>query len=55
MYVDELKELLADLGQPKFRANQLFKWLHSGVTDFDDMNENCNVYFRNRERCYNCK
>ena len=39
MYVDELKGLLSDLGQPSFRATQLFKWLHSGVTDFDDMTD----------------
>ena len=26
-----------DLNQPKFRAAQLFKWLHSGVCNFDDM------------------
>jgi 23S rRNA (adenine2503-C2)-methyltransferase len=29
--------MLAQMGQPKFRAAQLFKWLQSGVTDFDSM------------------
>ncbi len=33
----EISALLADLGQPRFRAAQLFKWLQSGVNDFDDM------------------
>jgi len=53
MYVDELKELLADLGQPKFRANQLFKWLHSGITDFDDMTDlPKNLREILKEKCY---
>lgn len=29
--------MIADLGQPKFRALQLFKWLQSGVDAFDEM------------------
>ena len=33
----EISELLKGYGQPKFRAGQLFKWLQSGVTDFDEM------------------
>lgn len=32
-----LSKLLEDLGQPKFRALQLFKWLQSGVDSFDEM------------------
>jgi len=32
-----LCSMLAEMGQPKFRAGQLFKWLQSGVTDFDLM------------------
>ena len=35
----ELIELLSDMGQPKFRAGQLYKWLQSGVTDFDSMTD----------------
>ena len=35
----ELIELLSDMGQPKFRAGQLYKWLQSGVTDFDGMTD----------------
>lgn len=32
-----LTSFLSDLGQPKFRALQLFKWLQSGVDSFDEM------------------
>ncbi len=37
MYVTEIKELLAALGEPQYRATQIFKWLQSGVQSFDDM------------------
>ena len=37
MSLDALGELLTDLGQPKFRALQIFKWLQSGVESFDEM------------------
>ncbi len=33
----ELKSFLADMGQPSYRADQIFKWLHSGVHCFDEM------------------
>lgn len=33
----ELEALLAEMGQPRFRAAQLFKWLQAGVEDFDQM------------------
>ena len=53
MYPSELKELLAEWGQPSYRATQLFKWLHSGVTDFDSMTDLPKV-FREflKEKCY---
>ena len=35
----ELTEFIISLGQPKFRSGQLFKWLISGVTDFDAMTD----------------
>ena len=35
--IKELKCLLADMGQPSYRAEQLFKWLQSGVHSFDEM------------------
>ena len=28
---DELEQVLSELGEPKFRAKQLFGWLHKGV------------------------
>lgn len=37
MSLDELSKLLTELGQPKFRALQIFKWLQSGVESFDEM------------------
>lgn len=37
MNLDELKTLVKELGEPEFRAGQLFKWLQSGTTDFGDM------------------
>ncbi len=37
MYLSELQELMVSLNQPKFRAGQIFKWLQSGVSDFDEM------------------
>lgn len=39
MYLTELEELMASLNQPKFRAGQIFKWLQSGVCDFDEMTD----------------
>ena len=33
----ELAQLMADLGQPAFRAKQVFQWLHRGVASFDEM------------------
>ena len=33
----EIEEELVALGEPKFRAEQVFSWLHRGVRDFDEM------------------
>ena len=33
----ELEQELESLGEPKFRAKQIFSWLHRGVRDFDQM------------------
>ena len=33
----ELEEFLKELGEPKFRAKQIFSWLHKGVESFDEM------------------
>ncbi len=37
MLPDELEAYLKSLDQPKFRAKQLFSWMHKGVTDFSAM------------------
>ena len=37
MYPEELKEFFINLGEPAFRAEQVFKWLHNGCASFDDM------------------
>ena len=37
MYFPGLEELLGEVGQPNFRAAQLYRWLLSGETDFDSM------------------
>ena len=33
----ELSEYLNEIGEPKFRAKQIFSWLHKGVEDYDEM------------------
>ena len=37
MTVPELAQVLKDLGQPGFRAKQVFSWLHKGARTYDDM------------------
>ena len=37
MTLDEMQAAFAELGEPKFRAKQVFVWLHKGVTRFEDM------------------
>lgn len=34
---DEIKIVLSEMGEPSFRALQIFKWLHSGAKTFEDM------------------
>lgn len=53
MTLEELQQLLADFGEPKFRALQVFKWLQSGIEDFDEMtNVSKNLRMKLRESCY---
>ena len=35
----ELEQLMAELGEPRYRAGQIFKWLHQGVASFDEMSD----------------
>ena len=37
MTIPELGELLKELGQPAFRAKQVFTWLHKGVRSYEEM------------------
>lgn len=37
MTPEELEGYFKELGQPKFRAIQVFRWLHQGVESFDEM------------------
>ena len=39
MTTAEIETLVAKYGQPKFRAKQIFKWLHQGVKSFDEMTD----------------
>ena len=40
MTLPELTAAMAKLGQPKYRAGQIFRWLHKvGVRDFDEMTD----------------
>ncbi len=49
----ELSAMLKTLGQPKFRAEQIFKWLHSGITSFDEMTNIPNSLREIlKEKCY---
>ena len=35
MTLAEMTQALNDMGQPAFRAKQIYTWLHKGVTDFE--------------------
>ena len=37
MTLPEIEAFLASLGEPKFRAKQIFVWMHRGVEHFDEM------------------
>lgn len=37
MDMQELTDFVTGLGMPKFRAKQIFSWLHKGVSSFDEM------------------
>lgn len=37
--LSELKTALTELGQPGFRARQVFSWLHRGVRSFEEMTD----------------
>ena len=37
MTIPEIESYLAGLGEPKFRAKQIFVWMHKGAESFDEM------------------
>lgn len=39
MLPEELEADFAELGEPKYRAKQVFKWLNRGVSSFDEMSD----------------
>ncbi len=36
---DELQDYLVNIGEKKFRAKQIFKWIHRGVEEFHEMTD----------------
>lgn len=37
MTIDELNDYILSLGEPKYRAKQIFSWIYKGATDFNEM------------------
>ena len=37
MNLEEMSVFFKEMGQPAFRAKQVFQWLHRGVRSFDEM------------------
>lgn len=37
--IEELEELMVTISEKKFRAKQVFKWVHSGIENIDDMTD----------------
>ncbi len=35
----ELSDVIKNMGQPAYRAGQIFKWLHSGISSFSEMTD----------------
>lgn len=53
MSIEEIEKFLLDMGKEKFRAKQVFQWIHKGVKDFEEMT-NLSKAFREslRETAY---
>ena len=39
MFLQELEDYFKSIGQQKFRAKQVFSWIHSGTSTFDEMTD----------------
>ncbi len=48
LYKEELELLLKDLGQPAFRAKQLFEWMHGKLADSYEAMSNLPIKLRDR-------
>jgi len=54
--LEEIEELVLDLGEKKFRANQIVRFLRNGIGDFDDMsNIPASLREKLKEKCYIAK
>jgi 23S rRNA (adenine2503-C2)-methyltransferase len=53
MTLEELEQMLMEMGQQKFRGKQIFKWVNSGIRSIDDMT-NLSKQFR-QELAAECK
>lgn len=50
---EELEQFFIEINQPKYRAKQVFQWLHRGITDFDEMtNLSKDLRQRLKEKCF---
>ena len=53
MNLAEIQAMMKEMGEPSFRAKQIFVWLHKGVTSFDGMtNLSKSLREKLEERCY---
>lgn len=49
----ELETLLLSMGEPKYRAKQIFQWLHRGVADLSEMSDlPKSLRTKLKERCF---
>ena len=39
MNIPELERFLGELGEPRFRAKQIFRWMHRGASSFEEMTD----------------
>lgn len=37
--LDEIEKIFEDIGEPKYRAKQVYKWLHKGIMSFDEITD----------------
>ena len=53
MTLEEMTAFFKEMGQPTFRAKQVFQWLHRGVSSFDEMsNLSKDLRAKLAETCY---